>query len=115
MSEPYPRDLRGYGRHPPDPKWPDEARVAVQFVINYEEGAENCILHGDSASESFLSDVVGARPLPGQRNMNVESSTSTAAGPGSGACTGYSPRGTRRSPCTGSRWPSSATPRRWPR
>ncbi|MDE2823003.1 MAG: polysaccharide deacetylase family protein, partial [Chloroflexota bacterium] len=73
MSDTYPRDLHGYGRNPPDPKWPDDARVAVQFVINYEEGAENCILHGDPASESFLSEIVGARPLPGDRNMNMES------------------------------------------
>ena len=73
MSDTYPRDLRGYGRNPPDPKWPDDARVAVQFVINYEEGAENCILHGDPASESFLSEIVGARPHPGERNMNMES------------------------------------------
>ena len=74
MSErTYPRDLCGYGRHAPDPEWPDGARVAVQFVINYEEGAENCVLHGDQASEAFLSDIVGATPVPGQRNMNMES------------------------------------------
>ena len=73
MSDTYPRDMRGYGRNPLDAKWPGEARVAVQFVINYEEGAENCILHGDPASESFLSEIVGARPLPGERNMNMES------------------------------------------
>jgi len=70
---PYPRDMIGYGRHPPDPRWPDGARVAVQFVINYEEGGENNILHGDPASEAFLSDVLGAAPWPGQRHMNVES------------------------------------------
>ncbi|MPZ59028.1 MAG: allantoinase PuuE [Rhizobiales bacterium] len=70
---PYPRDLIGYGRTPPDPRWPNGARVAVQFVINYEEGAENNILHGDAASEAFLSDVLGAAPWPGQRHMNVES------------------------------------------
>src|SRR5258708_39002843 len=69
----YPRDLRGYGRNPPDPRWPNSARVAVQFVLNYEEGGENCILHGDRASEAFLSDVLGAQPWPGQRHMNVES------------------------------------------
>ena len=73
MSDTYPRDMRGYGRNPLDAKWPGDARVAVQFVINYEEGAENCILHGDPASESFLSEIVGARPLPGERNMNMES------------------------------------------
>jgi putative urate catabolism protein len=69
----YPRDLCGYGRHAPDPEWPDGARIAVQFVINYEEGAENCVLHGDQASEAFLSDIVGAAPVPGQRHMNMES------------------------------------------
>jgi OHCU decarboxylase len=69
----YPRDLVGYGRSPPDPKWPDGAAVAVQFVINYEEGGENSILHGDPASEAFLSEIVGAAPWPGQRHMNMES------------------------------------------
>jgi chitin deacetylase len=69
----YPRDLIGYGRNPPDPRWPGRARVAVQFVVNYEEGGENSILHGDRASEAFLSDVLGAQPWPGQRHMNVES------------------------------------------
>lgn len=68
-----PRDLLGYGRHPPDPKWPGGARVAVQFVVNYEEGGENCILHGDPASEAFLSEIVGAQPWPGQRHMSMES------------------------------------------
>ena len=65
MSENYPRDLVGYGAQPPHPQWPGGARIAVQFVINYEEGGENCILHGDDASEAFLSDIVGAdlRPL----------------------------------------------------
>lgn len=70
---PYPRDLIGYGKTPPHPNWPHQARVAVQFVINYEEGGENCILHGDEASEAFLSDVVGASPWPGMRHMNIES------------------------------------------
>jgi len=69
----YPRDLAGYGRNPPDPKWPGGARVAVQFVVNYEEGGENNILHGDAASEAFLSDVLGAQPWPGKRHMNIES------------------------------------------
>jgi putative urate catabolism protein len=70
---PYPRDLLGYGRTPPKPRWPGEAYLALQFVINYEEGGENCILHGDSASEAFLSEIVGAEPWPGQRHMNMES------------------------------------------
>jgi putative urate catabolism protein len=69
----YPRDMRGYGRNPPDPEWPGGAALAVQFVINYEEGGENNILHGDSASEAFLSEVVGAAAWPGQRHMNMES------------------------------------------
>ena len=69
----YPRDLIGYGRTPPDPGWPGGARVAVQFVVNYEEGGENCVLHGDPASEAFLSDVLGAQPWPGQRHLNIES------------------------------------------
>jgi putative urate catabolism protein len=69
----YPRDLRGYGRQPPEPGWPDGARTAVQFVINYEEGAENCVLHGDAASEAFLSEIVGAVAYPEQRHMNMES------------------------------------------
>ncbi len=73
MTDTYPRDLIGYGRETPDPKWPRSARIAVQFVINYEEGGESCILHGDPASEAFLSEIVGARPWPGQRHMNMES------------------------------------------
>lgn len=69
----YVRDLRGYGATPPDPQWPGNARVAVQFVLNYEEGAENCILHGDGASEAFLSDIPGAAPWMGKRHWNMES------------------------------------------
>ncbi len=72
-DKPYPRDLIGYGRRPPDPRWPGGARIAVQFVLNYEEGAENCILHGDAASEAFLSEIVGAQPWPGMRHMSMES------------------------------------------
>jgi putative urate catabolism protein len=70
---PYPRDLRGYGRHTPDPKWPGGAKVCVQFVLNYEEGGENNILHGDPHSEAFLSDIMGATNWPGQRHWNMES------------------------------------------
>ena len=69
----YPRDLCGYGANPPDAAWPDSARIAVQFVLNFEEGAENCVLHGDDASEAFLSEIVGAVPLAGERHMNMES------------------------------------------
>ena len=69
----YPRDLVGYGRNPPHPQWPDGARICVQFVINYEEGGENNILHGDRASEAFLSEIVGAQAWLGQRHMSMES------------------------------------------
>jgi len=73
VSSNYPRDMIGYGANPPDPAWPGQAPVAVQFVINYEEGGENNILHGDAASEAFLSEIVGAAAWPGQRHMNMES------------------------------------------
>ncbi len=69
----YPRDMRGHGQTPPRANWPGDARIAVQFVINYEEGGENNILHGDAASEAFLSEIVGATPWPGQRHWNMES------------------------------------------
>ncbi len=69
----YPRDMHGYGRNPPEADWPGGARTAVQFVINYEEGGENCVLHGDAASEAFLSEIVGAQPIEGLRHMNMES------------------------------------------
>ncbi|MGO1120486.1 allantoinase PuuE [Rhodovibrionaceae bacterium A322] len=67
------RDFIGYGATPPDPQWPGGARLAVQFVINYEEGGENCVLDGDPASEAFLSEVIGTEPFPNQRNLNIES------------------------------------------
>ena len=73
MTADYPRDLAGYGPNPPQADWPGGARVAVQFVLNYEEGGENCVLHGDKASEAFLSEIVGARPVEGQRHMSMES------------------------------------------
>ncbi|AWN38808.1 allantoinase PuuE [Methylobacterium radiodurans] len=69
----YVRDMRGYGANPPDPDWPGGARVAVQVVLNYEEGGENAILHGDAASEAFLSEIVSAVPWPGLRHWNMES------------------------------------------
>ncbi|MAJ65030.1 MAG: allantoinase PuuE [Alphaproteobacteria bacterium] len=68
-----PRDLVGYGANPPDPQWPNGARVAVQFVINYEEGGENTVLNGDKGSEAFLSDMVGAPSHEGARAMAMES------------------------------------------
>ena len=69
----YSRDMAGYGANVPHPQWPDNARIAVQFVVNYEEGGENNILHGDSGSEAFLSEIVGAQSYPGVRHMNMES------------------------------------------
>lgn len=69
----YPRDMSGYGPTPPDPQWPGGAKIAVQVVLNYEEGGENNILHGDAASEAFLSEIVGAAAWPGQRHWNMES------------------------------------------
>jgi putative urate catabolism protein len=73
MSEPYPRDLVGYGARPPHPHWPQDARLALSFVLNYEEGGEACILHGDPASEAYLHEIPGSLPLAGERNLNVES------------------------------------------
>ena len=64
MKHAYPRDLTGYGQFPPHPKWPNQARIAVQFVLNYEEGGENCVLHGDQQSETFLSEIIGAQAFP---------------------------------------------------
>ncbi len=72
-SERYDRDLIGYGPKPPKANWPNNAKIAVQFVLNYEEGGENCLLHGDQASEAFLSEIVGAQQWPGQRHWNMES------------------------------------------
>jgi putative urate catabolism protein len=69
----YQRNMRGYGQHAPDAEWPGGAKIAVQFVLNYEEGGENCTLHGDAASEAFLSDIPGAAPWTGQRHWNMES------------------------------------------
>ena len=69
----YPRDMIGYGRNPPPANWPGDARIALQFVLNYEEGAENCILHGDAASETYLSEIVAAIPFEGERHISMES------------------------------------------
>jgi putative urate catabolism protein len=68
----YPRDLVGYGARPPHPRWPGGARIALQIVLNYEEGGENCVLHGDAASETFLSEIIGAQPFR-MRHLSMES------------------------------------------
>ncbi len=73
MNQDYPRDLIGYGENPPHPKWPNQARIAISFVLNYEEGGERCVLHGDKESEAFLSEMPGAQPLEGVRHMSMES------------------------------------------
>ena len=72
-KERYPRDLIGYGSSPPHPRWPNDARIAVSLVLNYEEGGESCVLHGDAYSESVLTDLGAVDPLPNARNLNVES------------------------------------------
>src|SRR3954465_4648671 len=69
---PYPRDLVGYGAQPPHGDWPGGARIAVQMVLNYEEGGEASVLHGDPASEAFLSDMINPAPLVGARHMSME-------------------------------------------
>ena len=73
MSNSYPRDLIGYGSTTPDANWPGSAQLALQFVINYEEGGENSIVHGDTGSEAFLSEIIGAESWPGQRHPSMES------------------------------------------
>src|SRR5262249_19160938 len=71
MTPRYPRDLHGYGANPPDPKWPGQARVARQFVLNYEEGGENSVLHGDAGSEQFLSEMFNPASYP-SRHLSME-------------------------------------------
>ncbi|MFC5077802.1 Peptidoglycan deacetylase [Vibrio thalassae] len=73
MNKDYSRNLIGYGATPPHPKWPNNARIAVSFVLNYEEGGERCLLHGDDESESFLSEIPGAMPIKGERHISMES------------------------------------------
>ena len=89
----YPRDLIGYGRNPPHARWPGRARIALQFVLNYEEGAENSILHGDAASETFLSEIIVAQAFEA-RHLSIESMSPDSApsqyenlsSPGRSAC-----------------------------
>mgnify|MGYP001469480350 CR=1 FL=1 len=83
-TRPYPRDLVGYGRHVPQAQWPGRARVAVQFVLNYEEGGENAVLHGDAGSEQFLSEMFNPASYP-DRHLAWKAFTNTAHGLGFGA------------------------------
>ncbi|PMJ99523.1 allantoinase PuuE [Vibrio sp. 10N.261.55.A7] len=73
MNKDYSRDLIGYGQNPPHPHWPNNAKVAISFVLNYEEGGERCVLHGDGESEAFLSEIPSAQPIKGERHMSMES------------------------------------------
>ncbi len=82
----YPRNMVGYGANAPDPGWPGGARIAVQMVLNYEEGGENCVLHGDAASEAFLSDIAGAAMWPGMRHWNRCRTGSSSAATSPAAC-----------------------------
>jgi len=86
---PYPRDLVGYGKNVPHAQWPGQARVAVQFVLNYEEGGENCVLHGDAGSEQFLSEMFNPASFPG-RHISMEGIMNTVRAPVSGASCGSS-------------------------
>ena len=72
MKKHYPRNMIGYGSKTPVIKWPNNAKLALQIVLNYEEGSENCVLHGDKSSETFLSEIIGAQPIKG-RHINMES------------------------------------------
>ena len=72
MKKHYPRNMIGYGSKTPNIKWPNDAKLALQLVLNYEEGSENCVLHGDKTSETFLSEIIGAQPIKG-RHINMES------------------------------------------
>mgnify|MGYP001172186954 FL=1 len=72
MKKKYPRNMLGYGSDLPNVKWPNQSKIAVQFVLNYEEGGENSILHGDKSSEIFLSEIIGAKTING-RHINMES------------------------------------------
>ncbi|MFV8461399.1 allantoinase PuuE [Vibrio campbellii] len=73
MNKDYSRNLIGYGANPPNPQWPGNAHVAVSFVLNYEEGGERCLLHGDDESEAFLSEIPSAQPIKGERHISMES------------------------------------------
>ena len=89
------RDFIGYGGRPPHAAWPGDARVAVQFVLNYEEGGERSVTDGDAHAETFLSEIIGANPYPA-RHMSMESCTNTVLAQAFGASTGSSANMTTR-------------------
>ena len=89
----YPRDLVGYADQPPDPRWPSGARLALNFVINYEEGGERSVLHGDKVAETRLTDLLMPAPLQGARDLNMVRPTNTAVVSASGVSCASSPSG----------------------
>jgi hypothetical protein len=89
----YPRDLVGYAEQPPDPRWPGGARLAVNFVVNYEEGGERSVLHGDKVAETRLTDLLTPASLQGARDLNWSRPTNTAVVSASGASCASSPSG----------------------
>ena len=108
-TAPYPRDLVGYGRNPPHPQWPGQARVALQFVLNYEEGGENAVLHGDGGSEQFLSEMFNP-PSFTERHMSMEGIYEYGSRVVCGASCASLKSAACRSPCSALAWPCSATP-----
>ena len=88
LNKKYPRDMVGYGSRDIKVKWPNNARIALQIVLNYEEGSENCVLHGDKTSETFLSEIIGAQPIK-DRHMNMESFYEYGSRRGFGECIIY--------------------------
>ena len=89
----YPRDLVGYADQPPDPRWPGGARLAVNFVVNYEEGGERSVLHGDKVAETRLTDLLMPAPLQGARDLNMESAYEYGSRVGFGVSCASSPSG----------------------
>ena len=106
----YPRDLRGYGRNPPHAHWPGDARVAVQFVLNYEEGGEMSVLHGDAGSEQFLSEMANP-PAFADRHLSMESIYEYGSRVGVWRILREFERPVSRSPCSASAWRCNATPK----
>ena len=109
----YPRDMVGYGRNLPDPQWPGDAAIAVQFVLNYEEGAENSVLDGDPASETFLSEMTPAEAFR-DRHMSMETLYEYGSRAGLWRLLRLFEGAAYRSPSSPSPWPCSETPRQWP-